>query len=53
MGTEGVLWAEFLELIFNERGDPKAISLINPPGKSDKSHQILTISYLFNMEFLF
>jgi hypothetical protein len=52
MGMEGVLWAEFLELIFNEGRDPKTISLINFPGKSNKSHQILLTSYLFNAEFL-
>ena len=53
MGAKWVRWAEFCSLVFDEGRDPVAISLINPPGKSDKSHQILTISYLFNMEFLF
>jgi hypothetical protein len=53
MRTERMVWAKFLELIFNEGRDPVAISLIDPPRKSDKSHQILTISHLFNMESLF
>jgi hypothetical protein len=52
MRTERMVWAKFLELIFDEGRDPVATSLIDPPGKSDKSHQILTISYFFNMEFL-
>jgi hypothetical protein len=52
MRTEWMVWAEFLELIFEEGRDPVAISLIDPPGKSDKSHQILTIFYLLNMELL-
>jgi len=52
MRAERMAWAKFLELVFDEGRDPVAISLIDPPGKSDKSHQVLTISYLFNMEFL-
>jgi len=52
MRTERMVWAKFLELIFDEGRDPVAIFLIDSPKKSNKSHQILTISYLFNMEFL-
>jgi hypothetical protein len=52
MRTERMVWAKFLELIFDEGRDPVAISLIDLPGKSDKSHQILTISYLFDVECL-
>jgi hypothetical protein len=51
MRTERMVWAKFLELILDEGRDPVAITPIDPPGKSDKSHQILTISYLLNMEF--
>jgi hypothetical protein len=52
MRTERMVGAKFLELIFNEGGDPVGISLIDHPGKSDKGHYILFVSYLFDMEFL-
>jgi len=52
MRAKRMVWAKFLELVFDEGRDPVAIFLIDPPGKSNKSHQISTISYLFNMEFL-
>ena len=53
MRAERMVWAKFLELIFDEGRDPVAISLIDSPGKSDEGHQILFVSYLFNMKVLF
>ena len=36
MGMKGVGWVEFRKLIFDQRGDPVAIVLINVSGKLDK-----------------
>jgi hypothetical protein len=52
VSAKRMVWAKFLELVFDEGRDPVAIFLIDLPGKSSKSHQIPTISNLFNMEFL-
>jgi hypothetical protein len=52
MGTEGMGWIEFLELIFDQRRDPIPIPFINFPGESNEGHEVMLIFYLFNMEFL-
>jgi hypothetical protein len=52
MRTKGMAFTELLEMIFDERGNPVSISLIDLPGESDKGHEILFIVYLPNIEFL-
>jgi hypothetical protein len=52
MGTKGMVFTELLEMIFDERGNPVPISLIDLPGESDKGHEILFFFYFPNIEFL-
>jgi hypothetical protein len=53
MGTEGMIRAKFLKLVFDERRDPIPIALINLPGEPDEGHEVLLIFCFFNLEFLF
>jgi hypothetical protein len=43
MGTEGMIRAKFLKLIFDERRDPVSVALINLPGESNEGHEVLLI----------
>jgi hypothetical protein len=52
MGTKGMVFIELLEMIFDERGNPVPISLIDLPGESDKGHEILFFFYFPNIELL-
>jgi len=52
MDTEGMVRIEFEKLIFDEGRHPIRIPLINLPGKSNESHEVLLILYFFNPDFL-
>jgi hypothetical protein len=52
MDSERMIRIEFVKLIFDERRDPIRIPAINLPRKPNENHELLSILYFFNPEFM-